>query len=203
MNIITISGPLGAGKDTVIEQAIAVLVKEYPEKISKALYYTTRKLRPGEVNGRDIYSCSLEDFESLKNNGQMAYSVEIQGDTPYYNGCTFKELEKSEIVLMNTTKEGAKVYKNLAEQNSGKALTVFITAPHEQRRQRIQLREGILFEEMVDYRLERDPSKETAEIASEFDVVVENSEDQVEKTVGTITAEVRKFLEQIENHAKG
>lgn len=56
--VLVLSGPSGAGKDTVID---ALLTKDKDTIVSISM--TTRKPRPGEVDGKDYYFVTKEEFE--------------------------------------------------------------------------------------------------------------------------------------------
>ena len=59
-NLIVISGPSGTGKGTVCKE----LLKAQPE-IVFSISATTRKPRPGEVNGKDYWFLSKEEFQQM------------------------------------------------------------------------------------------------------------------------------------------
>ena len=61
-NLIVISGPSGTGKGTVCKE----LLKAQPE-IVFSISATTRKPRPGEVNGKDYWFLSKEEFQPMRN----------------------------------------------------------------------------------------------------------------------------------------
>lgn len=58
--IFVISAPSGAGKSTLI----AKLMKEFPV-LSFSVSTTTRKIRPGEVDGKDYHFVTDEGFDEL------------------------------------------------------------------------------------------------------------------------------------------
>lgn len=74
--LILISGPSGSGKGTVCSR----LINNCPElglKISVSA--TTRPPRPGEVNGRDYFFVSREEFERLIGEGGFLEWAPIYG----------------------------------------------------------------------------------------------------------------------------
>lgn len=67
--LMILSGPSGSGKDTVLEEMMKV---DSNIVMSKSL--TTRKPRPGEINGKDYIFVSTEEFEdNIKNNKMLEY----------------------------------------------------------------------------------------------------------------------------------
>ena len=65
-NLFLISGPSGSGKDTVLGE----LLKKHPE-ISFSISYTTRPMRKGEKQDQKYHHISVEEFETLLQNGEF------------------------------------------------------------------------------------------------------------------------------------
>ncbi|CAG9529743.1 unnamed protein product [Cercopithifilaria johnstoni] len=86
MKPIVVSGPSGGGKSTVIARAM----KAYPNGFAFAISHTTRKPRPGEVDGRNYWFVTVEKFkEMIKNKEFLEYTT--FGDNMY--GTSKKALE--------------------------------------------------------------------------------------------------------------
>ena len=58
--LIVLSGPSGAGKDTVLKQ---LLLKS--ESLSLSVSATTRQPRSGEIHGKDYYFVSEQEFMDM------------------------------------------------------------------------------------------------------------------------------------------
>ena len=56
--LFILSAPAGAGKTTLVK----MVTKELSTTIS-SISYTTRAPRPGEINGKDYYFVSKQEFE--------------------------------------------------------------------------------------------------------------------------------------------
>lgn len=65
--LFVLSGPSGVGKGTV--KSAIVENKVFPFEYSVSM--TTRKPRPGEVNGKDYYFVTQERFEQAINQGEL------------------------------------------------------------------------------------------------------------------------------------
>lgn len=63
--MVIISGPSGSGKGTVVKKLDAA--KGYARSIS----ITTRTPREGEINGRDYFFTSPEEFTQMRQNGEL------------------------------------------------------------------------------------------------------------------------------------
>ena len=70
-NLIVLSGPSGVGKGTVLKK----LLKDYTD-IEYSISATTRPARKGEIDGKDYFFLSLEEFFQKVDNNQF---IEGQG----------------------------------------------------------------------------------------------------------------------------
>ena len=75
--VMILSGPSGSGKDTVINE---LLKKDEQTLVSISM--TTRKPRPGEVDGVSYYFVAREEFEENIRNGEML-EYALYGDNYY------------------------------------------------------------------------------------------------------------------------
>lgn len=126
--LFIISGPSGAGKTTLINRARAEL-----DPIGIHLYFsvshTTRKPRPGEVEGKSYYFVSDEEFASMVAGGKFlewAFVHEQRYGTSKDE--VIKHLRKGEDVILDIDYQGAKQIaadRDLEERK----LNVFIFPP--------------------------------------------------------------------------
>ena len=65
--IIALSGPSGIGKGYIKE----ALMETYPE-IQEIVWYTTRELRPSEIDKSNRAHVSEEEFDSMAKSGELA-----------------------------------------------------------------------------------------------------------------------------------
>ena len=75
--LIVLSGPSGSGKNTVCDMA-----KEVMPNIWESVSMTSRKPRKGEVDGKDYYFVSEEEFEKNIEEGKMLEHAKFAGN--YY-----------------------------------------------------------------------------------------------------------------------
>ena len=102
-NLIVISGPSGTGKGTVCKE----LLKAQPE-IVFSISATTRKPRPGEVNGKDYWFLSKEEFQQMIAENRLLEWAEVYGN--YYGTPADKVrevLESGKDVLLEIDTQGA------------------------------------------------------------------------------------------------
>ena len=70
-NLIVLSGPSGAGKDSIINE-----LKNYYHNFWLSISMTSRKPRGSEVDGIDYFFVSKEEFEEhIKNNDFLEYAT--------------------------------------------------------------------------------------------------------------------------------
>lgn len=66
--LVIVSSPSGAGKTTLTRR----LLTEHSPQLEFSVSYTTRPVRPGEVEGRDYHFVSPEQFEDMVKRGEFA-----------------------------------------------------------------------------------------------------------------------------------
>ncbi len=120
--IIVLSSPSGAGKTTLVKKIAQV--NNYNISIS----HTTRKPRTNEVNGKDYYFVSNEDFEKkIKNNEFLEYAKVFEN---YYGSSkkkVFDDLNKGENVIFDIDWQGTEQIKR--QNLNYKLITFFILPP--------------------------------------------------------------------------
>ena len=119
---IVLCGPSGSGKSTLIEKVI----KEGPWPLVRTVSCTTREKRAGEVEGRDYFFISRQEFLEKREAGAFVEWAEVYGD--HYG--TLKEQaakawEKGQVVIKDLDIQGLKSVKKLYPQ--ALAIGVFVS----------------------------------------------------------------------------
>jgi guanylate kinase len=78
--LIVVSGPSGAGKTTLLKRMFAECRRPLIHSISA----TTRRPRPGEVDGVDYHFLSPEEFARRREAGQFLECCEVYGRGDWY-----------------------------------------------------------------------------------------------------------------------
>ena len=73
-NVFVVSAPSGAGKSTLVQR----LVQSVPSLVF-SISFTTRKPRPGEVDGRDYFFVSDDTFDAMVREGGLVEWVQVYG----------------------------------------------------------------------------------------------------------------------------
>ncbi|WP_420798840.1 guanylate kinase [Geothrix limicola] len=73
-NVFVVSAPSGAGKSTLAQR----LVQSVPD-LSFSISFTTRKPRPGEVDGRDYFFIDDDRFETMVREDGFVEWVQVYG----------------------------------------------------------------------------------------------------------------------------
>ena len=180
--IFIITGPSGAGEDSVIEG----LKKYFP--IEKVVTSTTRAKRPYEKNGKDYYFLSHEEFKKkIKNKEFFEWALEDNGN--YYGG-TLKEIKR----VLNSEKVGIwKIdYKGVlnAKKIIPEAVSIYLHVPLKTIEKRLKNRR-IHDEKFIKARL--DYARGWYENREIFDYEVPNKEGKLEQTIEKIAKIIEKY----------
>lgn len=165
--LIVFSGPSGVGKGTVRQEIFSTPDHKFEYSVSM----TTRAQRPGEVDGKDYFFRSREEFEELIRNGQMLEYAEYVGNyygTPltYVN----ETLDKGIDVFLEIEVQGALQVKKKVPD----AVFIFLTPPDLNELQERLIGRGTDSEEVIAQRIER--AREEIALMSEYDYAIVNDE---------------------------
>ena len=120
--ILVLSGPSGAGKSTIID-ASSKEIGEYYFSVST----TTRAPRDGEVNGKDYYFVSKEEFEADIEAGNFLEYATVHGN---YYGTSLKPvreaLENGKLVIFDIDVQGHRLVRDAM---GDVVVSAFITPP--------------------------------------------------------------------------
>ena len=165
--LIVFSGPSGVGKGTVRQEIFSTPDHKFEYSVSM----TTRAQRPGEVDGKDYFFRSREEFEELIRNGQMLEYAEYVGNyygTPltYVN----ETLDKGIDVFLEIEVQGALQVKKKVPD----AVFIVLTPPDLNELQERLVGRGTDSEEVIAQRIER--AREEIALMSEYDYAIVNDE---------------------------
>jgi len=176
--LLVLAGPSGVGKGTIVER----LVTRVPG-LWESVSYTTRRPRPGEIDGVDYHFVSRADFEALRDAGGFLEWFEVFGDLKGTPRAPVEErLAAGVDVLLEIDVQGALAVREAFPQ----AVLVFVKAPSaDELRRRLTNRAAGPAED-IEARLAAAASEEAK--AGEFDVVVVNDdiEQAVEQVAGIL-----------------
>lgn len=164
---VVIAGPSGVGKGTVA----GFIVNNF-EGFELAISATTRRPRPGEIDGLDYYFVSKSHFESLIEQDKLLEYALVHGEN--YYGTLRDEVEKivnsGRDVILEIDLQGARQVKRAFPE----ALTVFLEPPSFEELTNRLANRGTESDSEISKRLET--AKVELEAVEEFDVSFVNEE---------------------------
>lgn len=123
--MLVLSSPSGAGKTTLSRALL-----ESDRDITMSVSVTTRPPRPGEVEGRDYYFLTTEDFGIMRNKGELLEHAKVFGN--YYGtprGPVEEALAQGRDVLFDIDWQGT---QQLEESARDDLVKVFVLPPSAQ-----------------------------------------------------------------------
>lgn len=171
-NLFIVSGPSGAGEDSIIEG----LAKRMP--LERVITTKTRPMRPGESQENPYYFISQAEFEEgIKSGSFIEFAKEYNNN---YCGVTRDEIKR----VQNCGKIGIwKIeYKGVisAKKIFGEIKAIFINAPLETLERRIRERDN-LSEEYIRERIAY--TKEWLKHTDIYDYKIDNLDGKLQESV--------------------
>ena len=165
--LIVIVAPSGSGKSTLIKR-----IKEDLPNLMESVSYTTRPVRPGEINGVHYNFISAEEFSERKKSGDFLESATVHGNF-YGTSKSFvqKMTEEGKDLLFDLDVQGADSFKEFFK---GDVKIVFIAPPsYEELEKRLKGR-GTDKLEVIETRLEN--AKKELMRREDYDFMVVNDD---------------------------
>ena len=165
--LTVLSGPSGVGKSTVV----AELRRRSPE-IWISVSVTTRRPRPGEVDGREYYFVTSEEFDRMVAAGELLEWAEFAGNKYGTPAAPVRErLEQGLPTLLEIDLAGARQIRAATKRDD--TLLVFLEPPSWAELVRRLTGRGTEPPEVVQRRLAA--AREELAAAGEFDVTLVNT----------------------------
>ena len=178
--LVVISGPSGVGKGTVRK----ALFNMPNHNLVYSVSMTTRKIRPGEVDGRDYYFVSKEEFENRIKEGKFLEYAEFVGN--YYGTPLHKvneNLDRGNEVVLEIEVEGAQQVK----KKMPNCVSIFLVPPGKQALYDRLRHRGTESEEIIEQRVQK--ANREFKKAKYYDYIVVN--DEVNNAADRIMAIIR------------
>ena len=120
--LIVLAGPTAVGKGTVVDY----IVNNFPG-IHLSVSATTREPRPGEVDGKNYFFLTHEEFDNLIDNGEMLEYATVHGLNKYGTPRkpVIEALNRGEHVILEIDIQGARQVR----QTMPEAKFIFIGPP--------------------------------------------------------------------------
>ena len=184
--LLIFSAPSGAGKTTIVRH----LLERFPQ-LEFSVSACSRMPRDGEVNGKDYYFLTVDEFRNRIENGEFVEWEEVYPGS--YYGTLWSEIkriwDKGHHVMFDVDVKGGVNLKRKFPDNS---LAVFVMPPSiDELRERL-LKRGTETEESLKMRIGK--AQEEMTYANQFDYVLTNN--QVESAFAEAERIVEKFLSE-------
>jgi guanylate kinase len=176
--LIVVSGPSGAGKDTVVQR-----MQERGLPFHFVVTATTRAMRPGEVNGRDYLFVSTEEFARMMGQNELIEHAVVYNDLKGIPRAQVHEaLASGKDVVMRLDVQGAETVRRLVPD----ALLIFITTDSEEELiKRLNTRDTETADSLA---VRIATARKELKRMEVFDYVIVNHDFQLDDTVETIQA---------------
>lgn len=175
--MLVISGPSGAGKSTICKKLL-----EDP-RVEFSVSATTRKPRPGEVDGREYRFLQADEFRRMVAEGAFLEYAEVHGNLYGTQRAPVREaLARGKVYLLEIDVQGANQLRALGEPG----VYVFIAPPDfEELRKRLVAR-GTEQPEVLERRLHKAEDEWRERV--KYDHIVVNDD------LARAVAEVRRLV---------
>lgn len=183
--MVIFSAPSGAGKTTIVKR----LLKHYPD-LEFSISACTRRKRMKEVNGKDYYFLTVNDFkEKIRNNDFIEWE-EVYPDHFYgtLKSEVYRIWEKGKHVIFDVDVVGG---LNIKKQFGTQALSLFVKPPSIEELNKRLINRSADSKENIQKRVAKAEQEMT--YAEQFDIVIIN--ENLDIATGEVITVVSNFLE--------
>lgn len=188
--LIIISGFSGAGKGTLVNK----LISEH-DRFALSISMTTRNPREGEVNGREYFFVSKEEFEkTIAEDGLLEHACYVGNYYGTPKAYVKEQMQKGKDVILEIEVQGALQIK----EKYPDAILMFVTPPSIEELNRRLHGRGTESEEVIEKRLTR--AKEEVHLIENYDYIVvnDNLDSCVQNVISYIDAAKMMPLRQVD-----
>lgn len=179
--LVVISGPSGSGKGTVVKR-----LREIMPEVSLSVSATTRAPREGEMDGREYYFITRDDFEDMVAQGEILEFTSYCGN---YYGTPKKEAERitgeGKDLILEIEVDGASQIKRIVPDS----VTIMLIPPSVSILEDRLRGRGTETEQVIANRLAR--ARDEIKLAASYDYVVVNEDGQIDECAKTIRDIIR------------
>ena len=163
--LIVVSGFSGSGKGTLMKE----LLTRYPDTYALSISATTRSPREGEVDGREYFFVSKDEYAKMITKGELiedAKYVENYYGTP--RDYVEKKLDEGKDVILEIEIQGALNVKKMFPDT----LLLFVTPPSAEELKKRLVGRGTETMDVIESRMDR--ACEEAEGMENYDYLIVN-----------------------------
>ncbi len=181
--LVVLSGPSGVGKGTVAKKLV-----EASKEFALSVSCTTRKPRRGEIDGREYFFISKDEFLSkIDEDGFLEYSEHFENYYGTPKGFVFSKLKEKDVILEIDVNGGLSVKKNFE-----KAVLIMIVPPSVEEVRKRLIKRNTETVDKINLRMQR--MQFELDKAKEYDYSVVNDD---------LNRAVQEIIEIIEKEKKG
>ncbi|CAN0898549.1 Guanylate kinase 3, chloroplastic [Linum grandiflorum] len=172
--IVVISGPSGVGKDAVIKK-----LRETRENLHFVVTATSRAMRPGEVEGKDYYFVSKQEFLDMKDKNELLEYALVYGD---YKGIPKRDIRefmgRGYDIVLRVDIQGAHTLRKILRDS---AVFIFLVAESESKL--VERLTGRKTESKEELLVRIATAREEVRHVKSFDYVVVNADGKLDDAV--------------------
>ncbi len=178
--LVVLSGPSGVGKGTVRKELFKMPEQNFVYSVSM----TTRSKRPGEIDGKDYFFVTREEFEQkIKENKFLEYAEFIGNYYGTPKDEVDKQLSAGKEVILEIDVEGASQVRAQMKE----AVFIFLVPPSREALYNRLKQRGTESDEVINRRIEK--ANREFKLAYKYDYIVVN--DEVHNAADRIMAIIR------------